>query len=272
MTDQSTGGRIRMVDARSGDTAWSWRPPAQRVAGWGRPSDVRRCRVGDSPVMAVCDSFGYVGVIGEDGDPLWSADVGRRANPHAVDASAHGRIAVAASTGGWVRLYDARSTSADAVAEIPLADAHGVVWDPAGEMLWMVGGDRLLCVAVTGPVDRPRWRVVLEDRTPSPEAHDLQPVQGSGEFWVTTRSSVYRYSPAEGAWSSDFTGAEDLDRPDVKSIGTHPGDGTVIQTVPASGLGLGWVTDTIDVFGAGHRAVRTDAWIYKARFWADESE
>lgn len=282
-TDQSVG-RILVFDFALEEsrvegcppgTVWSWQPSDDNAynaaaTNWGRPSDVRLRRdQAGKPRMLVADSYGLTAVVGSHGQLLWSADAGPHANPHAAELLPDGAVAVAASTGGWIRLYPGLSSARDdQFAQFDLDDAHGVLWDPGNNVLWALGGSQLCRLHPTGTGTTKQLLQLAADPLPSPGGHDLQAVYGDRDLlWVTTSCQVYQYSKSRRTWSTAYPHASAVNCADVKSIGTNPTTGEVLQTIPAPGADPYWVTDTIEIVAAARRRIRREGRFYKARYW-----
>jgi hypothetical protein len=282
-TDQLLG-RILIFDFDLGgspakdrptEAVLSWRPSrgngfGESTPGWGRPSEVRvRRGPGGALYMLVADSYGLVAVVGPDGRRLWSVDVGAAANPHAAELLPDGTVVVAASTGGWIRCYKglAQSHGAD-YQQWDLASAHGTLWDPEREVIWVLGADLLCSLRVDAAGEACRIAQVTCDPLPSGGGHDLQPVHGDGDLlWITTSSAVYQYSKRERSWSTSYPGAPSVNRAHVKSIGSDPATGHVLQTIPDPAITPDWLTGAIDVFTPDRHQLQPGGHFYKARFW-----
>jgi hypothetical protein len=130
-SDQATN-KILVFDPASPDwngscaIAWSWSPSASNgfsaaTPGWGHPTDMRirnNCVFGGQ-FMTVTASDGLAAIIPypAGNSRQWSLNVG--GNPQAAELLPNGNIAVAASAGGWVRVYTSSqgpSTSIDLCA------------------------------------------------------------------------------------------------------------------------------------------------------------
>lgn len=77
-----------------------------------------------------------------------------------------GNVAIAASTGGYVRLYAAsQGPRASRYVQYRLAGAHAVSWSESRNLLWVMGTSELHGLALTGTAARPaltlRYRYTL---------------------------------------------------------------------------------------------------------------
>ncbi|MBO9604850.1 MAG: sugar phosphate isomerase/epimerase [Paenibacillaceae bacterium] len=289
VTDQASGA-ILVFDPQAADwnddsaILWSWRPEAANGfpaggAGWGLPTDAkwRRNDVYGGEWMVICDSNGLAALVSYPaGQRKWSRQVG--GNPHAAELLPDGNVAVAASHGGWVRVYAARrGADADVCAAYPLEGAHGVLWDPSRELLWAIGDDELIALRMIGTPFAPAVEKAEGYGGPLPSfgGHDLYPVFGDDRLlWVTTEAGAYQFDKASGTFAQPAAYDDALKRRFVKSIGSQPADGRLIETVPdAEKRPQGdctlypWCTDTVDCFRPPGKRTRTGAAFYKARVW-----
>ncbi|MEV6909359.1 DUF6528 family protein [Amycolatopsis sp. NPDC051071] len=256
--------------------SWAWAPNsanglADLAGSWSNPSDAKLAERNGEKYLLTSASGGFVAVVPYPaGDKAyWAANVGGPANPHSIELLPDGNVAVAASTGGWVRIYTAsqgqRSTN---YAEYPLVGAHGVVWDAGRNVLWALGTHALVALSVGGTPAAP---VVTERRSvplPSKGGHDLQPVPYRPDLlWVTTESAVYQFGKTSGGFSRHYAGARQIDQPDVKSVTTNPRTGQVLTASIQEGHLCTWCTDTVRLAFPRAELALHGAWIYKARWW-----
>ncbi|MFD0474281.1 hypothetical protein ACFQ0B_43125 [Nonomuraea thailandensis] len=157
MGGDQTGRRLIAFDPAVADwngtaaVRWAWQPSvtpgrftADEVSAFGLIADFKlreRPSGAKSVVVAAGGSRGVAAVVSyPDGVRQWARIL--PGNLHAAELLPDGNLAVAASTGGWVRVY-ASSQGPDAAtyAEYRLADAHAALWDPAIRRLWVIGRD-----------------------------------------------------------------------------------------------------------------------------------
>ncbi|MGW5703023.1 DUF6528 family protein [Amycolatopsis japonica] len=261
---------------RERKVSWAWAPNAANgladLAGsWSNPSDAKLAERGGEKYLLTSASGGFAAVVPYPaGDrAYWAANVGGPANPHSIELLPDGNVAVAASTGGWVRVYTAsqgqRSTT---YAEYRLVGAHGVVWDAGRNVLWALGTDALVALSVGGTPAAP---VLTEQRSvpvPTKGGHDLQPVPNRPDLlWVTTEAGVYQFSKTGGAFTQRYAGAREIDRPHVKSVSTNPRTGQILTASVQEGHLCTWCTDTVRLAFPRAELALHGAWIYKARWW-----
>lgn len=254
---------------------------AREVKAWELPSDIKvrktTAYAGVARVIVTVASRGLATIASfPEGRRLWSAVVG--GNPHAGELLPDGNVAVAASTGGWVRVYAAsRDSRAENFAEFRLPDAHGLWWDAEIRRLWALGatpeGQALLtALEVGGTKDQ---LVVKEDVTcrhvlAEGGPHDLSAsYRHPEELWLSVGSHAYRFQKRTGRFIR-LEGAADA--VGIKALGDSPG-GSLIEA-RCTGVGYDWATDVVQLFdpvtGAqiGLRRVH-GSYFYKARPWCD---
>ncbi|MEF3312137.1 DUF6528 family protein [Paenibacillus sp. GYB004] len=284
-TDQASR-RILLLDPEADDWSsdeavrWSWAACTANgfdglEAYWGVPTDVKvrnNPRLGEQ-AMIVTDSLGLAAMLPfPAGDrKLWGCHVG--GNPHSAELLPNGNVAVAASTGGWVRIYaSSQGPSCADYAEYAFAGAHGVHWDPGFQLLWVLGDDELVGLRVEGTDAKPEVRPVCRTLLPSRFGHDLQPVYGDRDrLWVSTGTQVYQYVKSADRFDSDYPGRERISREDVKSIG-NLASGQTVSTVPKPGGTYEWTTDTAEFHCPDRVKIRSGAGFYKMRVLNSEYE
>ncbi|MEV0533865.1 DUF6528 family protein [Kitasatospora sp. NPDC050463] len=126
---------------------WSWSadraPDLAPAHSWSMPDEAKsRVRNGRRYLLTAASGGLVAAVDTATGRTYWAADTGG-ANPHSLELLPDGNVAVAASEGGWVRLYAASQGPRNtAHAAYPLPGAHGVHWDARTRQLWAVGTTR----------------------------------------------------------------------------------------------------------------------------------
>ncbi|UUZ95166.1 DUF6528 family protein [Paenibacillus sp. P25] len=279
VTDQGSK-EIRVYDPEKSDwndknaLKWSWAPSdkngfAGLTGGWGLPSDVklREGKTGGK-YMVVTDSNGLAALVPypSGNSRAWGALVG--GNPHAAELLPDGNVAVAASAGGWVRVYTASQGPDSATyTQYSLPGAHGVLWDPQKNVLWAVGDYYLVALEVKGTPESPILEQVRQSRLPTNWGHDLFAVYGdTDKLWVTSNTKVYQYSKSADSWSESYPGANDIDHHWVKSISNQP-SGQVVLTNQKAGTKYTWTTDQVDLYQPNDYRLVTGGAFYKARVW-----
>ncbi|WP_344233620.1 DUF6528 family protein [Kribbella hippodromi] len=277
--DNLPAARIRVMDPVVYDwntaaaQTWSWSPTSANgfsdlTSAWGLPSDAKLRLKSGSSVALVADSRGLAALISYPaGQRIWGVNVGAANNPHSVEMLPNGNVAVAASAGGFIRLYAASQGSSTATyASYPLPDAHGVQWDPTNKVLWALGGDQLVPLTVGGTAAAPTLSGGNPITLPTAGGHDLTPVlTNSDRLWVSTGSKVYQVS------KSSRTVVATYDQAGIKSISSKA-NGQEVRTSPKSGCRTTWCTDTVSFAAPAATRTLTGAQIYKARVWSSRYE
>lgn len=264
-------------DAGSNDAGvlWSWSPDGDDDLAdldpdrsWANPSEAKFRELGGHRYLLATASGGLAAVIGYPGRSVyWAADTGK-GNAHSIELLPDGNVAVAASTGGYLRLYAAsRGSRATEHVQVPLPGAHGVHWDPRTRLLWALGSRELVALRVGGSPDEPSLTVVHRRALPTRNGHDLAPVlTHPGRLWVTTASAVYQYSTTEQAFVS-YPLQSRISGPDVKSIGDEPRTGQVLVARPERGHTCSWCTSTLTLYRPDGTRTLLHGGMYKARWW-----
>ncbi|MEV4436882.1 DUF6528 family protein [Streptomyces sp. NPDC049585] len=262
-------------DGPESGVLWSWTADGRSgladldpATTWTNPSEVKFRTLDGRRYLLATASGGLAAVIGYPGRGVyWAADTGT-GNAHSIDLLPDGNVAVAASTGGYVRLYAASAgPRATRHAQVPLPGAHGVHWDPRTGLLWALGSRQLLALDVDGPADDPGLTVVRRVPLPSGGGHDLAPVlTRPGRLWVTTASAVYQYSTTERAFVA-YAQQSRISGPDVKSIGDDPRTGRVLVARPERGHPCEWCTSTLVLYRPDGTRTLLHGGMYKARWW-----
>jgi hypothetical protein len=256
------GDEIFQIDPAANPPAklWTWRSKDHP----GIPQDLRdtfrttdECKPHDNGKRLLITSSGGGCAMLEfpSGKPLWWA---RATNAHSIEALPGGLIAVAASVGKGgdkVLLFDEK-VPMEALAEIPLPSAHGLVWDDARKILWALGFGELIACSVEGR----RLAVKSRHKLPDPDGHDLRPVPASPELILSTHAGVWRFHRDDAVFRPD----PDLQtRVAVKSVDIHPRSGRLAVIHPS---GKTWWSDTLELLKPAAKHHMKGETLYKARW------
>jgi hypothetical protein len=254
---------------------WSWRPGASLAdlapgRTWYSISEAKWADLFGTPAVLTCASAGLVAVVAYPGGEVYWATSAVGANPHSVELLPNGSVAVAASDGGWVRLYAASlGPRCGRYAEVPLPGAHGLHWDTGTGLLWAVGAVDLLALACNRSALHPQLFEVARYPLPDTAGHDLSPVASDQDrFWVTTDEAVHQFSVSQAAFVP-FPEQRRVDRPEVKCVGDDPATGQLLLVVPSAGNPCAWCTSTVELIGPDREETFPGAAMYKARWAAD---
>lgn len=278
LTDQKANDpRILLMDYSQKDwsasnpeaVVWSWRPSESGIdpTGWGLPTEakLRYNSVWGGQWIAVSDSYGFMAVVSYPGKiKKWAVNAGKSPNVHGIEILPNGNVAAAASTGGWVRVYTAsQGPSSSDYVQYDLPDAHNVLWDPQRQVLWALGGNKLVQLHVGGTAANPTLTAVATKILSVNSGHDVEPKYGDPtKLWITAGDSTLIY---------DKTTDKEILYQRVsgyKSINNQPTTGQIVETRPhASCKENGWCTDTIEFFSPNDIRIRPGAMVYRARIW-----
>ncbi|MBK1788203.1 DUF6528 family protein [Prauserella cavernicola] len=258
--------------------SWSWAPGDDNGLGdladaWTNPDEAKLSERDGRRYLLTTASGGFAAVVPypQGTGAYWAADVDGANNPHSIELLPDGNVAVAASTGGWLRVYTASQGSRSThYAEYPLEGGHGAVWDERRGVLWALGTHDLVALRVGGTPAEPELTAERVVPLPSTGGHDLQPVPGRPhQLWVTTESEVLLFDKARGTFSRNYPGAGAISREHVKSVTTHPRTGQVLTVAPQEDHLCTWCGDTVRLDRPHDELTLRGAWIYKARWWHD---
>jgi hypothetical protein len=267
---------------------WSWQATRARgfsnaeVAAAVEYSDHKlRERPDGSQSVTVTTDRGLAAIVSyPSGNRQWAKVI--PGNPHSAELLPDGNVAVAASDGGWVRVYaSSQGPNASAYAQYKLIEAHATLWDTANRRLWVTGQDPdtmdhiLTALLVGGTPAAPTLREDTDRRAilPSPEGHDVYGyAHDANLLWVTSNEQVWLFDKQSVEFSPPA--ADEADLTFVKSIGNQP-SGQIVETRPDSEktppgacTANVWCTDTVDFYGPDTSRTRSGAAIYKARVWS----
>ncbi len=263
---------------------WQWKPTsAKGFTGINTYTNVSDAKLRYSEfyggyVVITTSSGGFVGIVDyKTQEKLYSRDTKNENNSHSVELLPGGNLAVASSTGNSVTIYaSSQGDGSGYYARCTLEDAHGLTWDPDLQVLWALGGKKLVAYEVSGTEEEPTLNL-REDMVfdlPSSGGHDLYPVYGDNDrLWVTTVEDVYQFNTRTGEFSTAFDAYGTISAANIKAVGNQPYSGTIVRAIP-NGTQTTWNTNTVELFipdGKGSYTSETrvhsrDAY-YKARVW-----
>ena len=202
-------GRILVVDLDKEEPlaqpVWEWYPTEEK--GWKTTREslkealsevkVRYSARHNTRVVLFCSSRGNVGMIEyPSGKCLWEAMVG--VSPHAIELLPGGDIVVAASGGGVeekgrIHYLAFKDGSYTQTWEFALKGAHGVVWDPKENLLWVSGTYDVMALTLSGRQIEGKGGVI-----PCGYGHDLmQDLSDPDRLWVSPSPVVYQFSKSQ---------------------------------------------------------------------------
>ncbi|MFE1310820.1 hypothetical protein [Streptomyces sp. NPDC058755] len=208
-------GRIYRFDRNkrftTANAKWSFKP------GGGHPMDHRpRVTDGDGPVLLIAAGSRDSGVASirrrRDNELLWSARLDTYL--HGIErARGTGVVVVAgrsrgpaphgdsgATPGGKIYVYrptDRHSNSLVLAQKFDFFQAHGVLWDPQLERMWVIGGSVLQAYRIVTTASSAKLVADPDHRVKVTRGHDVQPDHTNpGRLLFTDTNGVYVYDKA----------------------------------------------------------------------------
>jgi len=268
-------GRIYLFDRNKPFTdrniKWSLTP-----AGPGHPMEHRfRATSGDGEILLAVTGTSTTGTASiyrrRDKKLLWSASV--KNYPHSIErARGTGVVVVAgrsygsgggAATGGSLHVFRPANSHASSLVRagspVPFHQAHGLLWDPRLERMWVSGGKRLTAYRIVTTANSAK---LVEDTARRLDvftrAHDLQPDhQRPGRLLVTDTYGVYAVDKAS------MTRTRLHSRRYVKSYVRHSSGEQMWTGAVEDGNAFG--TKYVHFNVSGVARAREGAIVYKAR-------
>ncbi len=249
---------------------WSFSPGG---GAWANLSDVKiRATEAQGWIALVAASGGKAGIVDigsekhtEGNDLKWSATPG--GNPHAIERVPGNGSVIVASSDGKLTLYAPSSVgnlgSLKQVQTVNYAGAHGVLWDPTFELLWVVGKNRFSHYAVMGSGRNTRLKYAAHFSLGSGNlGHDLQPdYTNKHKMLMTATKGVYELLTDGGTFRSRKISSETK----VKSYVKHS-SGEVVSIRGDGTQPRDWANKTVRFSQSADRS-RSGAQFYKARIW-----
>lgn len=249
---------------------WSFSPGG---GSWANLSDVKiRATSAQGWIALMVASGGKAGIVDIDSekntelnDLAWSATPG--GNPHSIERVPGNGSVIVASSDGKLTLYAPSSVgSLGSLAKVQTVDypgAHGVLWDPTYELLWVVGKNRFSHYAVMGSKRNTRLKYAAHFSLGSGNmGHDLQPdYTNHQKMLITATKGVYELLTDGGSFRSRKISSETR----VKSYVKHS-SGEVVSIRGDGTQPRDWANKTVR-FSASPDRTRSGAQFYKARIW-----
>ena len=249
---------------------WSFSPGG---GAWSNLSDVKiRETAAQGWIALMAASGGKAGIVNigsekntELNDVAWSATPG--GNPHAIERVPGNGSVIVASSDGKLTLYAPSSVgNLGSLAKVQTVDypgAHGVLWDPTYELLWVVGKNRFSHYAVMGSKRNTRLKYAAHFSLGSGNlGHDLQPdYTNHQKMLITSTKGVYELLTDGGSFRTRKISSES----GVKSYVKHS-SGEVVSIRGDGTQPRDWANKTVR-FSASPDRTRSGAQFYKARIW-----
>ena len=259
---------IVIVDSESDNVVWKWDPASsnvkpEHIKWFNAPSDAKSVREGKYILMTA--SGGGVALIRvSDTATVFYAYAG--GNTHSAELLPDGNIVTASSTGNYLTLFRTDTIhfpEGILSKKVQIRFGHNVVWDKKRNVLLSTAMDHIVSFRYNFMKDDPV--LVRKDsvRIPGKEAHDLFPVYGRDELWLTTIDNVFRYNPEK----HEFNKTELENDSNIKSVSSGPSSFATIIIRPKVSWWTDEVTDFTDKSIFSHKGYK----IYKARWFTDNS-
>lgn len=254
--------RIVIAAVPSGEVIWEWKPensnvqPAH-VKWFSNPSDAKM--VYNNAYVLMNASGGGVALIRvADKKAVFYAYAG--GNTHSAELLPDGNIVSASSTGSYLMVFKTDTLHfPDNVytKKIPIDFGHNVVWDAKQQRLWSAAREHMHSFRYNFNCNAPDLVQDTVFSLPGTEAHDLFPVYGENNLWLTNTTNVYKFDPV----TQKLTQADVIQK-NIKSV-SSAGEGLpTIVVLPK----VSWWTDEI-LDAKGKRLFIHEGWkIYKARW------
>jgi hypothetical protein len=268
LAEQSVN-RVAILDLDSKKIVWEWlsdQSPVikpEHVAWFKFPSDAKVVYHG-SAILTNASGGGVALIRIADKKVLFYAYAG--GNTHASEVLPDGNIVAASSTGNFMTVFHTDTLQfPDKVYSktIFLEFGHNVVWDKQRKLLWSATQNQLKTFTYNFDRNHPDFVVKDSIGLPTGGAHDLFPVYGEQQLYVSTEKATYIYSIKEKALKMLPESV-----PHIKSIGSGPTNFPVIITIPDGKPGSWW-TDEIHSLDQQVIFKQPGLKIYKARWFIE---
>ena len=217
---------------------WSYAPPYPSAKNLSGVKYRRNTVYGD--VMLIVASGGYAGIVSyPEGKEIWHTDYCGN-NPHSIEILPCGDVVTASSTGNELYFYP---LSAGLCPDVPhtvyaFDGAHGLLWDPDGEVLWAVGDTELRAYRTdqNGLTQIPG----KGGQIPCPYGHDLSCDRtDNGFLWVAGDPAVVRFDKKNNRFITDYDGHDVLSDTYIKGFGNND-RGNFVSCRSTGGAGMPW--------------------------------
>lgn len=184
------------------------------------------------------------------GETVWSTDNPGH-NSHSIELLPTGHIVIANSTGATLRLFytnelleGAKPEEAQTFVDYPLESAHGVLWDPAYEVLWALGSRELRAYRLEGEGNA---LTLVQDTSLGCAldqdhlwGHDLSPdYKSTNHLYLTVNSCAMRFDKRSNTLTKDFVHSSRLNRKGIKGFSNDP-SGSFFVSGETGGAGTSW--------------------------------
>ncbi|WP_164111573.1 MULTISPECIES: DUF6528 family protein [Sphingobacterium] len=268
LISEQSEGQVVIIDSLSKGVLWNWKASEHlnsTQAAWFKEIDEAKAVYQKQYILLTASSGGVALVrISDKKLMFYTRDPG---NPHSAELLPDGNIVMASSIasngqGDALKLYKVDSLNAYVAKEHKRYNqtfAHNVVWDYKRNILWSTDDQNLYTFTYENnggdlSLTKGSKFYTLPDRDP----HDMFPVYGKEELYLTTSSKIYIFDINSGKFME-----HPYSKRNIKSISDGPaGFGTIIVEPTTSY----WTNRIINIRGSS--AFFKDSYkMYKARWF-----
>lgn len=270
LISEQSEGQVVIIDSLSKGILWTWKASehlSATQAAWFREIDEAKAVYQKQYVLLTASSGGVALIrISDKKIMFYTRDVG---SPHSAELLPDGNIVMASSTssnglGDALKLYKVDSLKAYVEQEYKRYNhtfAHNVVWDHKKNILWSTDDQYLYTFTYEnkdGDLNLIKGATFYP--LPDKDPHDMFPVYGKEELYLTTGSKIYIFDIAKEKFTE-----HPYSKRNIKSISDGPaGFGTLIIE-PTTSYWTNRVTNS-----RGSSAFFKDSYkMYKARWFID---
>lgn len=263
--------QIIIIDSLSNGIMWQWKVADHlnsSQAAWFRSMDEAKAVYNKEYILFTASSGGAALVRIADKKLMFYANV--KGSPHSAEVLPDGNIVIACSTTGTpdgdaLKLYRVDASNPLVNSETKrynLTFGHNAVWDKSREVLWATDDQNLYSYSYDNSDPENPELIKNEEffRLPDVEPHDMFPVYGKDQLYLTTKSDIFIFDVTSKTFSK-----HPYTQGNIKSISDGPaGFGTIIIKPTSSYWANRLVNDRgSNVFFKDHYKM------YKARWFID---
>ncbi|MGN0189954.1 MAG: DUF6528 family protein [Candidatus Cryptobacteroides sp.] len=268
LADQS---EILIVNATTKETEWSWTIEETSLltaekARFGLFDEVKP--IYNGKYLLITATRGAVAILRISDKKLmfYAFPMGQ---PHSAEVLPDGNVVVACSDDGTsdgnkLKVYAVDTTEVYSSSPLLSVDnyfSHNAVWDNDKKVLWATAGDVLNAWAYSNAEDGCTLVIKQTFELPGSAAHELFPVYGLRQLWLTTGSGIYKFDTSNHTFNKLNASANT----NIKCVSSGSAEFETIIISPTESY---WTDKIIDT---GGRVVwsKTGARFYKARWMLD---
>lgn len=271
LISEQSESQVLIVDSLSQGIIWEWKAYEHlnaNQAAWFREIDEAKAVYNQEFVLLTASSGGAALIRIADKKIMFYTNA--KGSPHSAEVLPDGNVIVACSTNGTpdgdaLKLYRVDSDNPYVENEVKrynLTFGHNVVWDKDREVLWSTDDQNLYTYTYdrSNPEDPQLNRNEEFYPLPDESPHDLFPVYGKDQLYLTTGSHIYIFDIISKTFE-----LHPYSKHNIKSISDGPaGFGTLIIE-PNNSY---WTNRVTNVMGSS--AFFKDGYkMYKARWFID---